>query len=119
MYKSKSELGIGSEFIVTILQKISLNRREFFFCTNYIREGAEKMEESLLNANLFRHSFIVALVVGILCRGLVLRVTDKQYPSRPQDYLEQIIISGLSASLGAIALPALIDKEFAALTFLQ
>ncbi|WP_235620826.1 YIEGIA domain-containing protein [Clostridioides difficile] len=75
------------------------------------------MEESLLNANLFRHSFIVALVVGILCRGLVLRVTDKQYPSRPQDYLEQIIISGLSASLGAIALPALIDKEFAALTF--
>lgn len=75
------------------------------------------MEESLLNANLFRHSFIVALVVGILCRGLVLRVTDKQYPSRPQDYLEQIIISGLSASLGAIALPALIDKEFATLTF--
>lgn len=75
------------------------------------------MKDSLLSDGLFRHAFIVALLVGVICRGFVLRVTDKQYPSRPQDYLEQIIISGLSASLGAIALPALIDKEFAALTF--
>lgn len=75
------------------------------------------MKESLVNDSLFRQSFVVAMFIGILCRGLVLRVTDKQYPTRPQDYLEQIIISGLSASLGAIALPALIDKEFAALTF--
>ncbi|MGL4913739.1 MAG: YIEGIA domain-containing protein [Romboutsia sp.] len=75
------------------------------------------MNESLLNEELFRRSFIVALLIGILCRGLVLRVTDKQYPSRPQDYLEQVIISALSASLGAIALPALMDKEFSALTF--
>lgn len=35
------------------------------------------MEESLLNVNLFRYFFIVVLVVGILCRGLVLRVIDK------------------------------------------
>ena len=75
------------------------------------------MKESLLNEELFRHAFIVSLVIGILCRGLILRVTDKQYPTRPQDYLEQIIISGLSAALGAIALPALIDKEFSSLTF--
>ena len=75
------------------------------------------MKESLIADDLFRRSFIVALFIGVLCRGLVLRVTDKQYPSRPQDYLEQIIISGLSASLGAIAYPALIDKEFSALTF--
>lgn len=75
------------------------------------------MKDSLLNDELFRHAFISALFIGILCRTLVLRVTDKQYPSRPQDYIEQIIISGLSASLGAIALPALIDKEFSALTF--
>ena len=64
------------------------------------------MKESLIADDLFRRAFIVALLIGVLCRGLVLRVTDKQYPSRPQDYLEQIIISGLSASLGAIAFPA-------------
>lgn len=75
------------------------------------------MKESLLNEELFRRAFIVATVVGIACRALVLRIVDKQYPSRPQDYLEQIIVSGLSASLGAVALPALMDKEFSALTF--
>ena len=75
------------------------------------------MKESLIADDLFRRAFIVALLIGVLCRGLVLRVTDKQYPSRPQDYLEQIIISGLLASLGGIAFPALIDKEFSALTF--
>lgn len=75
------------------------------------------MKESLLDDSLFRQAFVVAMFVGIICRGFVLRITDRQYPTRPQDYLEQIIISGLSASLGAVALPALIDKEFAALTF--
>jgi hypothetical protein len=59
----------------------------------------------------------VSLILGILCRGLVLRITDRQYPKRPQDFLEQIVTSGLAASLGAIALPALIEKEFSALTF--
>ena len=75
------------------------------------------MKHSLIADDVFRRAFIVALFIGILCRGLVLRVTNRQYPSRPQDFLEQIIISGLAASLGAIAFPALIDKEFSALTF--
>lgn len=75
------------------------------------------MKESLLSEELFRRAFILSIFIGIVCRGLVLRVTDRQYPTRPQDYIEQIIISGLSASLGAIALPALMDKEFSALTF--
>lgn len=76
------------------------------------------MNDSLINDALFRHAFFTAMIIGILCRFFVLRVKDKQYPSRPQDYLEQIIMAGLAASLGAIALPALIDKEFSALTFL-
>ena len=76
------------------------------------------MKESLINDALFRHAFFTAMIIGILSRFFVLRVKDKQYPTRPQDYLEQIIMAGLAASLGAIALPALIDKEFSALTFL-
>ena len=76
------------------------------------------MTESVLNEALFRHSFIVAVLLGTLCRFLVLRIDDKQYPMRPQDYIEQIIMAGLTSSLGAIAFPALMDKEFAALTFL-
>lgn len=75
------------------------------------------MKESLITDDLFRRAFIVSLIIGVLCRGFVLRVADKQYPTRPQDYIQQIIISGLASSLGAIAFPALIDKEFSALTF--
>ena len=75
------------------------------------------MKQSLLSEALFRRSFVVAVIIGIVCRALVLRVVNKQYPKRPYDYIEQIIISGLSASLGAIAFPALMDKEFSSLTF--
>lgn len=76
------------------------------------------MKDSLINDALFRHAFITAMIIGTICRFFVLRVEDKQYPTRPQDYIEQIIIAALASSLGAIALPALIDKEFSALTFL-
>lgn len=76
------------------------------------------MKESILDENLFRHSFLLALLLGTLCRFFVLRIIDKQYPTRPQDYIEQIIMAGLTSALGAIALPALMDKEFSALTFL-
>ncbi|WP_455538495.1 YIEGIA domain-containing protein [Terrisporobacter sp.] len=76
------------------------------------------MNESQINDALFRHAFIVAMIVGTLCRFFVLRVQDKQYPSQPQDYIEQIIVAALASSLGAVALPALLDKEFSALTFL-
>ncbi len=76
------------------------------------------MTESVLNETLFRHSFIISVILGTLSRFLVLRIKDRQYPTTPQDYIEQIIIAGLTSSLGAIALPALMDKEFAALTFL-
>lgn len=76
------------------------------------------MNESVLDEALFRHSFLVSVLLGTLCRFLVLRIKDKQYPTRPQDYIEQIIMAGLTSALGGIALPALMDKEFSALTFL-
>lgn len=76
------------------------------------------MNDSQINDVLFRHAFIVAMIIGTLCRFFVLRVKDSQYPTMPQDYIEQIIIATLAASLGAVAFPALIDKEFSALTFL-
>ena len=76
------------------------------------------MKESVLDEALFRHSFLVAVLLGTLCRLLVLRISDRQYPTRPQDYIEHIIMAGLTSALGGIALPALMDKEFSALTFL-
>lgn len=76
------------------------------------------MNDSQINDTLFRQAFIAAMIIGTLCRFFLLRVKDNQYPTTPQDYIEQIIIASLAASLGAVAFPALIDKEFSALTFL-
>ena len=45
------------------------------------------MKESVLDEALFRHSFLVAVLLGTLCRLLVLRISDRQYPTRPQDYI--------------------------------
>ncbi|KGJ50362.1 MAG: YIEGIA domain-containing protein [Paraclostridium bifermentans] len=70
------------------------------------------------DATLFRRAFGVALVLGVLSRLIVLRIVNKQQPTQPQDYIEQLILSFIAAALGAIAFPALLDKEFAALTFL-
>lgn len=70
------------------------------------------------DATLFRRAFGVALVLGVLSRLIVLRLVNKQQPTQPQDYIEQLILSFIASALGAVAFPALLDKEFAALTFL-
>ncbi len=71
------------------------------------------------DATLFRRAFGVALVLGMLSRLIVLRMVNKQQPTQPQDYIEQLILSFIASALGAIAFPALLDKEFSALTFLS
>lgn len=71
------------------------------------------------DATLFRRAFGVALILGVLSRLIVLRIVNRQQPTLPQDYIEQLILSFIASALGAIAFPALLDKEFAALTFLS
>lgn len=70
------------------------------------------------DATLFRRAFGVAIILGIMSRIIVLRVINKQQPTLPQDYIEQLILSFIASALGAVAFPALLGKEFAALTFL-
>lgn len=71
------------------------------------------------DVTLFRRAVGLALVLGMLSRLIVLRMVNKQQPTQPQDYIEQLILSFIASALGAIAFPALLDKEFAALTFLS
>ena len=70
------------------------------------------------DATLFRRAFGVAVILGVLSRLVVLRIINNQQPTQPEDYIEQLILSFISSSLGAVAFPALLNKEFAALTFL-
>jgi len=43
------------------------------------------------DATLFRRAFGVAIILGVMSRLIVLRVINKQQPTLPQDYIEQLI----------------------------
>ncbi|WHX27865.1 YIEGIA domain-containing protein [Virgibacillus halodenitrificans] len=59
-----------------------------------------------------------SILVGTLSRILILKEDYRQYPSYPNGYLIHMITGFVAAALGAVALPALISKNFVAVTFL-
>lgn len=61
---------------------------------------------------------IPALIMGILSRVTMMKSDYRQYPTYPKGYLAHFTLGFIAAGLGAIALPALIEKEFSAITFL-
>lgn len=69
---------------------------------------------------MFKYSFIIipALLIGFLSRLTILKVDYKQYPSYPQGLVTHLTLGAIASSLGAVALPALVSNEFAAVTFL-
>lgn len=60
----------------------------------------------------------VSVVLGTLARWYMLRVDYRMYPSYPQGYLIHLTFGAIAASLGAVAVPAVIAKDFQAVTFL-
>lgn len=69
---------------------------------------------------MFKYSFIIipSILVGFLSRLTILKIDYKQYPSYPQGVVSHLTLGAIAASLGAIALPALVSNEFSAVTFL-
>ncbi|MDD3838952.1 MAG: YIEGIA family protein [Clostridia bacterium] len=61
---------------------------------------------------------IFGIVMGTFARFYLLRVDFRQYPSYPQGYVIHLTIGMIAAALGAVAFPALIKKEYTAVTFL-
>lgn len=61
---------------------------------------------------------LTAVVIGTLARTWVLKEDYRQYPSYPNGYLIHVITGFVAAALGAVAIPALISKNFVAVTFL-
>lgn len=88
----------------------------FFEQTN--TKSKNKGAEIMNDATLFRRAFLITTIIGVISRMLILRLVNKQQPTQPQDYIEQLILSIIASALGAVAYPALLDKEFSALTFL-
>ncbi|NLT94272.1 MAG: YIEGIA protein [Clostridia bacterium] len=61
---------------------------------------------------------VTAIITGTLARALTLREDYRQYPSYPNGYLIHLLTGFIAASLGAVAIPALMTKNFVAVTFL-
>ncbi|EOD01277.1 YIEGIA family protein [Caldisalinibacter kiritimatiensis] len=70
---------------------------------------------------MFDYGYIIipSIALGVLSRLSMLRVDYKQYPSYPQGVFSHITLGIIAASLGSVAIPALAEKEFAAVTFLS
>jgi len=67
-----------------------------------------------------RYGLTVAtgLIVGLLARILMLRSDYRHFPGYPHGYVTHISLGFIAAALGAVAVPALVEKEFTAVTFL-
>ncbi len=61
---------------------------------------------------------ITATIIGTLARILLIKLDYRQYPNYPNGYLIHAVTGGLAATLGAFFIPALMAKEFTAVTFL-
>ncbi|MGG3854983.1 YIEGIA domain-containing protein, partial [Caldifermentibacillus hisashii] len=59
-----------------------------------------------------------AVIMGTFGRVYLLKEDYRQYPSYPNGYLIHIIIGFVASALGAVAIPALLSKNYTAVTFL-
>jgi hypothetical protein len=61
---------------------------------------------------------ITATIVGTLVRVLTIKQDYRQYPSYPNGYLIHLVTGAIAATLGAFIIPAVMTKNFVAVTFL-
>ncbi|MFC5448067.1 YIEGIA family protein [Paenibacillus aestuarii] len=62
---------------------------------------------------------VVGVVFGILSRLNMLRTDYRQYPTYPHGKIIHISLGVIAAGLGAVAVPALLEKNYTAVTFLS
>lgn len=63
--------------------------------------------------------FVIAVIIGILSRIIMLNLDKKQYPTQPNILLSQMVLAFVASALGALVVPALIEKSYTAITFLS
>lgn len=61
---------------------------------------------------------VTGIVMGTTARLITLKVDFRQIPSYPSAYFNNIILGLIASALGAIAIPAILAKDFVAVTFL-
>ncbi|WP_338452776.1 YIEGIA domain-containing protein [Niallia oryzisoli] len=60
---------------------------------------------------------VTSIIVGTLARILTIKEDFRQYLSYPNAYMIHLVTGFVAASIGAFAIPALMTKNFVAVTF--
>lgn len=75
--------------------------------------------QHFLVQNKFLVGVLLGIVFGIISRLLMLRTDYRQYPTYPHGRIIHISLGVIAAALGAVAVPALFNKDYTAITFLS
>ncbi|MBQ6632477.1 MAG: YIEGIA domain-containing protein [Romboutsia sp.] len=63
--------------------------------------------------------FFIGIIIGMLSRLIMLHLEQKQYPTEPNILLSQLVLAFVASSLGALLVPALIERSYTSITFLS
>ena len=68
------------------------------------------------------HQYLLAILLGfatgVIARFCMLRSDYRNYPSYPHGYIIHLSLGAIASILAALAVPALIEEELTAVTFL-
>lgn len=68
--------------------------------------------------NEYTYPILFGVTIGTLARIIILKTDYRQYPTYLHGKIIHIALGFIAASLGAVAVPAIMEKEFTAVTFL-
>lgn len=63
--------------------------------------------------------FFIGVVIGIITRIMMLNLDKKQYPTQPNILISQLVLAVVASALGALLVPALIERSYTSITFLS
>lgn len=63
--------------------------------------------------------FFVGILIGLISRLIMLNLDQKQYPTQPNVLISQLVLAFVASSLGALLVPALIERSYTSITFLS
>ena len=71
-----------------------------------------------MTPNGYFQSIVIGTLAGFLTRLFLLERDYRNYPSYPHGYIIHLSLGAIAAALAAIAIPALLEREYTAITFL-
>lgn len=71
-----------------------------------------------LEQNQHLAGVLLGIAFGVIARLLMLKTDYRQYPTYPHGRIIHVSLGVIAAALGAVAVPALFNKDYTAITFL-